>query len=172
MSHANLQLFWNTYNARRDLDFNGPRTGRNAKTLCCLKMLVVGDNEPAEDGTVESSCKLDSTTTTFLKGADSRGLPTITHPGKLSEAFKYFLPGVGSMPSASRTRLACPCTVSLTSASSAEGSHSPTGLHPLRLGLLSHSMELPVEGLGPARCPPALPSSTSHCHPHASLFCL
>uniref|UniRef100_A0ABI7XQV4 Uncharacterized protein n=1 Tax=Felis catus TaxID=9685 RepID=A0ABI7XQV4_FELCA len=54
------------------------------------------------------------------------GLPTITHPGKLSEAFKYFLPGVGSMPLASRTRLACSCTVSLTSASSAEGSHSPT----------------------------------------------
>ncbi|XP_030883455.1 protein NDRG4 isoform X2 [Leptonychotes weddellii] len=95
VNQANLQLFWNMYNSRRDLDINRPGTVPNAKTLRCPVMLVVGDNAPAEDGVVECNSKLDPTTTTFLKMADSGGLPQVTQPGKLSEAFKYFLQGMG-----------------------------------------------------------------------------
>ncbi|EGW01751.1 SET domain-containing protein 6, partial [Cricetulus griseus] len=80
---------------RRDLDINRPGTVPNAKTLRCPVMLVVGDNAPAEDGVVECNSKLDPTTTTFLKMADSGGLPQVTQPGKLTEAFKYFLQGMG-----------------------------------------------------------------------------
>uniref|UniRef100_F6WFP6 NDRG family member 4 n=1 Tax=Equus caballus TaxID=9796 RepID=F6WFP6_HORSE len=95
VNQANLQLFWNIYNSRRDLDINRPGTVPNAKTLRCPVMLVVGDNAPAEDGVVECNSKLDPSTTTFLKMADSGGLPQVTQPGKLTEAFKYFLQGMG-----------------------------------------------------------------------------
>ncbi|XP_072606215.1 protein NDRG4 isoform X8 [Vulpes vulpes] len=98
VNQANLQLFWNMYNSRRDLDINRPGTVPNAKTLRCPVMLVVGDNAPAEDGVVECNSKLDPTTTTFLKMADSGGLPQVTQPGKLTEAFKYFLQGMGYRP--------------------------------------------------------------------------
>ncbi|CAB1323329.1 unnamed protein product [Coregonus sp. 'balchen'] len=76
VNQVNLQLFWNMYNR-------------------CPVMLVVGDNAPAEEGVVECNSKLDPTNTTFLKMADSGGLPQLTQPGKLSEAFKYFLQGMG-----------------------------------------------------------------------------
>ncbi|XP_036042471.1 protein NDRG3-like [Onychomys torridus] len=38
--------------------------------------------------------------------ADCGGLPQVVQPGKLTEAFKYFLQGMGYIPSASMTRLA------------------------------------------------------------------
>ncbi|XP_074696368.1 protein NDRG4 isoform X6 [Strix aluco] len=95
VNQFNLQLFLNMYNSRRDLDINRPGTVPNAKTLRCPVMLVVGDNAPAEEGVVECNSKLDPTNTTFLKMADSGGLPQVTQPGKLTEAFKYFLQGMG-----------------------------------------------------------------------------
>ncbi|XP_038168438.1 protein NDRG4 isoform X1 [Arvicola amphibius] len=129
VNQANLQLFWNMYNSRRDLDINRPGTVPNAKTLRCPVMLVVGDNAPAEDGVM----------------ADSGGLPQVTQPGKLTEAFKYFLQGMGYMPSASMTRLARSRTASLTSASSVDGSrpqpcaHSESGEG---MGQVNHTMEV------------------------------
>uniref|UniRef100_A0A8C7XSA6 NDRG family member 4 n=1 Tax=Oryzias sinensis TaxID=183150 RepID=A0A8C7XSA6_9TELE len=69
--------------------------------------------------------------------ADSGGLPQLTQPGKLTEAFKYFLQGMGyiayvkdrrlsggPVPSASMTRLARSRTASLTSAGSTDGTRS------------------------------------------------
>ncbi|TWW76118.1 Protein NDRG4 N-myc downstream-regulated gene 4 protein [Takifugu flavidus] len=95
VNQFNLQLFWNMYNSRRDLEMNRSGTVLNAKTLKCPVMLVVGDNGPAEEGVVECNSKLDPTNTTFLKMADSGGLPQLTQPAKLTEAFKYFLQGMG-----------------------------------------------------------------------------
>lgn len=131
--------------SRRDLDINRPGTVLNAKTLRCPVMLVVGDNAPAEDGVVECNSKLDPTTTTFLKMADSGGLPQVTQPGKLTEAFKYFLQGMGYMPSASMTRLARSRTASLTSASSVDGSRPQACTHSESsegLGQVNHTMEV------------------------------
>ncbi|KAI4558866.1 hypothetical protein MJG53_013893 [Ovis ammon polii x Ovis aries] len=183
VNQANLQLFWNMYNSRRDLDINRPGTVPNAKTLRCPVMLVVGDNAPAEDGVVECNSKLDPTTTTFLKMADSGGLPQVTQvrllallpsltwprvggtsplpeaqaanqtlclslvlqPGKLTEAFKYFLQGMGYMPSASMTRLARSRTASLTSASSVDGGRPQACTHSESsegLGQVNHTMEV------------------------------
>uniref|UniRef100_G3WHF9 NDRG family member 4 n=1 Tax=Sarcophilus harrisii TaxID=9305 RepID=G3WHF9_SARHA len=133
VNQFNLQLFWNMYNSRRDLDINRPGTVPNAKTLRCPVMLVVGDNAPAEDGVVECNSKLDPTNTTFLK------------PGKLTEAFKYFLQGMGYMPSASMTRLARSRTASLTSASSVDGSRPRACTHSESseaLGQINHTMEV------------------------------
>ncbi|KAM9192284.1 protein NDRG4 isoform 2-T2 [Dugong dugon] len=145
VNQANLQLFWNIYNSRRDLEINRPGTVPNARTLRCPVMLVVGDNAPAEDGVVECNSKLDPTITTFLKMADSGGLPQVTQPGKLTEAFKYFLQGMGYMPSASMTRLARSRTASLTSASSVDGSRPQPCTHSESsegLGQVNHTMEV------------------------------
>ncbi|XP_072126201.1 protein NDRG2-like [Mobula birostris] len=99
-------------------------------------MLVVGDQAPHEDAVVECNSKLDPTQTSFLKMADGGGQPQITQPGKLAEAFKYFVQGmgyiphvvhrrlsVGAVPSVGMTRLSRSRTTSLSGAS-VDGSHS------------------------------------------------
>ncbi|XP_039209492.1 protein NDRG4 isoform X3 [Crotalus tigris] len=158
VNQFNLQLFWSMYNSRRDLEINRPGSAPNAKTLRCPVMLVVGDNAPAEDGVVECNSRLDPTTTTFLKMADSGGLPQVTQPGKLTEAFKYFLQGMGyvaylkdrrlsggTVPSASMTRLARSRTASLTSASSVDGNRPRACTHSESseaMGQINHTMEV------------------------------
>uniref|UniRef100_A0A3Q0RDP7 NDRG family member 4 n=1 Tax=Amphilophus citrinellus TaxID=61819 RepID=A0A3Q0RDP7_AMPCI len=135
INHFNLQLFWNMYNSRRDLEMNRSGTVLNAKTLKCPVMLVVGDNAPAEEGVVS----------VFVCMADSGGLPQLTQPGKLTEAFKYFLQGMGYMPSASMTRLARSRTASLTSGGSVDGSRSRACTHSDStegVGAVTHTMEV------------------------------
>ncbi|XP_060677344.1 protein NDRG2-like [Hemiscyllium ocellatum] len=116
---SNIELYWNSYNSRRDLEID--RVG--AGTLKCPVMLVVGDHAPHEDAVVECNAKLDPTQTSFLKMADSGGQPQISQPGKLTEAFKYFVQGMGYMPSAGMTRLSRSRTTSLSGASG-DGSRS------------------------------------------------
>ncbi|XP_063141175.1 protein NDRG3-like isoform X1 [Rattus norvegicus] len=122
INQENLQLFLGSYNGRRDLEIERPILGQNdnrLKTLKCSTLLVVGDNSPAVEAVVECNSRLDPINTTLLKMADCGGLPQVVQPGKLTEAFKYFLQGMGyipyvqlshlsseSVPSASMTRLA------------------------------------------------------------------
>nr|KAF6358671.1 NDRG family member 3 [Pipistrellus kuhlii] len=92
INQENLQLFLCSYNGRRDLEIERPMLGQNdnkSKTLKCSTLLVVGDNSPAVEAVM----------------ADCGGLPQVVQPGKLTEAFKYFLQGMGYIPSASMTRL-------------------------------------------------------------------
>uniref|UniRef100_A0A8B9BRT1 NDRG family member 4 n=1 Tax=Anser brachyrhynchus TaxID=132585 RepID=A0A8B9BRT1_9AVES len=141
VNQFNLQLFLNMYNSRRDLDINRPGTVPNAKTLRCPVMLVVGDNAPAEEGVV------------------SKAPPALSlQPGKLTEAFKYFLQGMGyiahlkdrrlsggAVPSASMTRLARSRTASLTSASSVDGARPRACTHSESteaMGQINHTMEV------------------------------
>ncbi|XP_032964160.1 protein NDRG2 isoform X3 [Rhinolophus ferrumequinum] len=116
----NIVLYWNSYNNRRDLNFE--RGGDI--TLKCPVMLVVGDQAPHEDAVVECNSKLDPIQTSFLKMADSGGQPQLTQPGKLTEAIKYFLQGMGYMASSCMTRLSRSRTASLTSAASFDGNRS------------------------------------------------
>uniref|UniRef100_A0A669CLQ5 Protein NDRG2 n=1 Tax=Oreochromis niloticus TaxID=8128 RepID=A0A669CLQ5_ORENI len=154
INHFNLQLFWNMYNSRRDLEMNRSGTVLNAKTLKCPVMLVVGDNAPAEEGVVSHFFFF----LCLSKMADSGGLPQLTQPGKLTEAFKYFLQGMGyianvkdrrlsggPVPSASMTRLARSRTASLTSGGSVEGSRSRACTHSDStegVGAVAHTMEV------------------------------
>ncbi|KYO49125.1 protein NDRG2 isoform B [Alligator mississippiensis] len=130
---SNIQLYWNSYNSRRDLNLE--RGGD--VTFKCPVMLVVGDQAPHEDAVVECNSKLDPTQTSFLKMADSGGQPQLTQPGKLTEAFKYFVQGMGYIPhildrklsqgsvaSSCMTRLSRSRTASLTSAASGDGNRS------------------------------------------------
>uniref|UniRef100_A0A673CGN6 NDRG family member 2 n=1 Tax=Sphaeramia orbicularis TaxID=375764 RepID=A0A673CGN6_9TELE len=114
----NIELFWKAYNSRRDMNLD-----RNS-TFKCPVMLVVGDQAPYEDAAVECNSKLDPTTTSFLKMADAGGLPQLTQPAKLTEAFKYFIQGMGYMASSCMTRLSRSRTTSLSSSYSMDGSRS------------------------------------------------
>uniref|UniRef100_A0A3Q1LW82 Protein NDRG2 n=1 Tax=Bos taurus TaxID=9913 RepID=A0A3Q1LW82_BOVIN len=96
MNPGNLQLFINAYNSRRDLEIERPMPGAHTVTLQCPALLVVGDSSPAVDAV----------------------------PAKLAEAFKYFVQGMGYMPSASMTRLMRSRTASGSSVTSLEGARS------------------------------------------------
>ncbi|XP_008420021.1 protein NDRG1a isoform X1 [Poecilia reticulata] len=128
MNQFNLHLFVKAYTSRRDLDIERPVPGCNARTLKCPSLLVVGDNSPAVDVVVECNTKLDPTKTTLLKMADCGGMPQVDQPGKLTEAFKYFIQGMGYMPSASMTRLARSRTASGSSITS-DGNRSRSHTH-------------------------------------------
>uniref|UniRef100_A0A8C6P8I9 Protein NDRG2 n=1 Tax=Nothobranchius furzeri TaxID=105023 RepID=A0A8C6P8I9_NOTFU len=108
MNQFNLHLFVKAYESRRDLEIERPVPGVNVRTLKCPSLLVVGDSSPAVDAVVECNTKLDPTKTTLLK----------VRPGKLTEAFKYFIQGMGYMPAASMTRLARSRTASGSSVAS------------------------------------------------------
>ncbi|XP_041665003.1 protein NDRG1a [Cheilinus undulatus] len=124
MNQFNLHLFVKAYESRRDLEIERPIPGSNVRTLKCPSLLVVGDSSPAVDAVVECNTKLDPTKTTLLKMADCGGMPQVDQPGKLTEAFKYFIQGMGYMPSASMTRLARSRTASGSSITSYEGNRS------------------------------------------------
>ncbi|NXH32632.1 NDRG3 protein, partial [Myiagra hebetior] len=154
INQDNLQLFLTSYNSRKDLEIERPVVGVNemiAKTLKCPALLVVGDNSPAVEAVVECNSRLDPTKTTLLKArrtsqpafcfllqmADCGGLPQVVQPGKLTEAFKYFVQGMGyipyvqlshlsteSVPAASMTRLMRSRSHSSSSVGSGESSRS------------------------------------------------
>ncbi|XP_038867148.1 protein NDRG3-like isoform X2 [Salvelinus namaycush] len=107
INQENLALFCNAYNR-------------------CTSLLVVGDTSPAVDAVVECNSRLNPTKTTLLKMQDCGGLPQVIQPGKLAEAFKYFVQGMGYMPTASMTRLVRSRTHSTSSMGSVEGSRSRT----------------------------------------------
>ncbi|XP_010733075.1 protein NDRG1a [Larimichthys crocea] len=124
MNQFNLQLFVKSYESRRDLEIERPVPGSNVRTLKCPSLLVVGDSSPAVEAVVECNTKLDPTKTTLLKMADCGGMPQVDQPGKLTEAFKYFIQGMGYMPSASMTRLVRSRTASGSSVTSFDGNRS------------------------------------------------
>ncbi|XP_074427448.1 protein NDRG2-like [Larus michahellis] len=111
----NAPLLWGMYNS-------------------CPMLLVVGDGSPHEEAVVECNAKLDPTQTSFLKMADGGGQPQLSQPAKLTEAFKYFVQGMGYIPhvldrkrsvgpvaAAAMTRLSRFRTASVSSSASGEG---------------------------------------------------
>ncbi|KAK6324041.1 hypothetical protein J4Q44_G00063800 [Coregonus suidteri] len=126
MNQYNLHHFVKAYNSRRDLEIERPIPGGkvSVRTLKCPSLLVVGDSSPAVDAVVECNTKLDPTKATLLKMADCGGLPMVDQPAKLTEAFKYFIQGMGYMPAASMTRLVRSRTASGSSIHSMDGNRS------------------------------------------------
>uniref|UniRef100_A0A8C7P2Y7 Protein NDRG2 n=1 Tax=Oncorhynchus mykiss TaxID=8022 RepID=A0A8C7P2Y7_ONCMY len=117
VNQVNLQLFWNMYNSRRDLEMNRSGTIINAKTLKCPVMLVVGDNAPAEEGVVSP----------FLSSTPSL----------------HFNLLLLYLPASLMTRLARSRTASLTSGSSIESSRIRGFTHTdSNEGQVSHTMEV------------------------------
>uniref|UniRef100_A0A673JQL2 Protein NDRG2 n=1 Tax=Sinocyclocheilus rhinocerous TaxID=307959 RepID=A0A673JQL2_9TELE len=123
INQDNLALFCHSYNSRRDLEIERPVLGlyeNTVKTLKCPALLIVGDTSPA----VEAVNGLILVLSSSVQMADCGGLPQVVQPGKLAEAFKYFVQGMGYMPTASMTRLARSRTHSASSMGSADGSRS------------------------------------------------
>uniref|UniRef100_A0A674BXI3 Ndrg family member 3a n=1 Tax=Salmo trutta TaxID=8032 RepID=A0A674BXI3_SALTR len=116
INQDNLALFCASYNGRRDLEIERPVIGLNedtVNTLTCPSLLVVGDTSPAVEAVVECNSRLNPTKTTLFKMADCGGLPQVVQPGKLAEAFKYFVQGMGYSKYTSLTFL-CKCVISIT----------------------------------------------------------
>uniref|UniRef100_A0AAR2KX30 Protein NDRG2 n=1 Tax=Pygocentrus nattereri TaxID=42514 RepID=A0AAR2KX30_PYGNA len=147
INQDNLALFWNSYNRYAIRSASYIDYG-DSKVDECPVLLIVGDTSPAveavvsddaETRDVECNSRLNPTKTTLLKMADCGGLPQVVQPGKLAEAFKYFVQGMGyiphvllshlnsdSVPTASMTRLARSRTHSASSISSVDGVRSRT----------------------------------------------
>uniref|UniRef100_A0A3Q3MAT1 NDRG family member 2 n=1 Tax=Mastacembelus armatus TaxID=205130 RepID=A0A3Q3MAT1_9TELE len=104
---ANIELLWKIYLGRRDLTID------RSNPFKCPVMLVVGDQAPHEEAAV--SFKLECIRQ-----------PLLLHlqPAKLTEAFKYFIQGMGYMASSCMTRLSRSRTPSLSSSYSMDGSRS------------------------------------------------
>uniref|UniRef100_H3CPC8 Ndrg family member 3a n=1 Tax=Tetraodon nigroviridis TaxID=99883 RepID=H3CPC8_TETNG len=153
INQENLALFCGAYQYRHDLGIERPVVGLNedtVNTLTCPALLVVGDTSPAVEAVVECNSRLNPTKTTLLKMADCGGLPQVVQPGKLAEAFKYFVQGMGyipyvllshlsneSVPSAGMTRLARSRTTSSSSITSLDSSRSRSNLNSLLEGSAS-----------------------------------
>uniref|UniRef100_A0A4W4GE38 N-myc downstream regulated 1a n=1 Tax=Electrophorus electricus TaxID=8005 RepID=A0A4W4GE38_ELEEL len=74
--------------------------------FCCCRchtLLVVGDDSPVVDAVVDCNSKMNPSKTTLLKMADCGGLPQLDQPGKLAEALKYFIQGLGYSKARGRT---------------------------------------------------------------------
>ncbi|XP_034447547.1 protein NDRG3-like [Hippoglossus hippoglossus] len=143
----NLVMFYSSYDSRTELQMERPVVGLNENTvttLRCPALLVVGDTSPAVDAVVECNSRLNPTKTTLLKMADCGGLPQVVQPGKLAEAFKYFVQGMGYMPTAGMTRLVRSRTHSASSVGSTDGVRSRTTTNTLPEGVSSSSSELTV----------------------------
>ncbi|XP_071059804.1 protein NDRG3-like isoform X2 [Pseudochaenichthys georgianus] len=159
----NLSMFYNSYDSRTELQMERPLVGLNedtVTTLRCTSLLVVGDTSPAVEVVVECNSRLNPTKTTLLKMADCGGLPQVVQPGKLAEAFKYFVQGMGyiphvvlnrlisqSVPTAGMTRLVRSRTHSASSVGSAEGarSRSTTTTLPEGATIPGHMAEQTIE---------------------------
>uniref|UniRef100_A0A4W4HLL7 Protein NDRG2 n=1 Tax=Electrophorus electricus TaxID=8005 RepID=A0A4W4HLL7_ELEEL len=152
---VNMELFWKIFlillfSHSLILSFFLPLSRPLSLCARCPVMLVVGDHAPYEEAVVECNCKLDPTSTSFLKMADAGGMPQLNQPSKLTEAFKYFIQGMGyskepkarrsvlylsalsssfcfpsfSVASSCMTRLSRSRTTSLSSSYSIDGSRS------------------------------------------------
>ncbi|XP_071751937.1 protein NDRG1-like [Centroberyx gerrardi] len=135
MNQSNVGQFFRSYNNRTALEVERPIPGGNinVRTLKCSALLVVGDNSPAVEAVVDCNSKLNPTKTTLLKMADCGGLPQADQPAKLTEAFKYFIQGLGYMSSSSMTRLRSR-TTSSSSVSSFESSRGRAHTNELQRG--------------------------------------
>uniref|UniRef100_A0A6Q2YY94 Protein NDRG2 n=1 Tax=Esox lucius TaxID=8010 RepID=A0A6Q2YY94_ESOLU len=143
VNQSNLAQFIKSYQNRRDLEIERPipRGSSSARTLSCPALLVVGDGSPAVEAVVDCNAKLNPTKTTLLKMADCGGLPQVSQPGKLTEALKYFIQGMGHMPWASMTRLGhsratsasgITCDSDLSHSQPAESQHSHAHIYASR----------------------------------------
>uniref|UniRef100_A0A4W6BX47 Protein NDRG2 n=1 Tax=Lates calcarifer TaxID=8187 RepID=A0A4W6BX47_LATCA len=153
MNQSNVSHFFRSYNNRTALEVERPVPGGNinARTLKCSTLLVVGDNSPAVEAVVDCNSKLNPTKTTLLKMADCGGLPQVDQPAKVTEAFKYFIQGMGYLSSASMTRLRSR-TTSSSSRTHSHGteekrgrSHTDVSMESISNSALDHSISKSTE---------------------------
>uniref|UniRef100_A0A8C5AUG9 Protein NDRG2 n=1 Tax=Gadus morhua TaxID=8049 RepID=A0A8C5AUG9_GADMO len=144
----NLGLFYTSYDSRLELPIERPIPGLNehtVTTLSCPALLVVGDTSPAVDVVVSHDSRVRFTFHLFCSCFCPERLPM--SPGKLAEAFKYFVQGMGYMPTVSMTRLVRSRTHSASSIGSGESIRSRGTASGLTEGATTpkHMPSLPME---------------------------
>lgn len=98
----NLSLFIESYLRRSDLEIVRELDAikkATVKTIRCRAMLIVGDDSPHIDDTVNMNGRMDPELTDFMKIQDCGGMPLEEQPAKVCEAFRLFLQGMGYIPS-------------------------------------------------------------------------
>ncbi|CAH1268811.1 protein NDRG3-like isoform X5 [Branchiostoma lanceolatum] len=98
---VNLAMFVDSYIKRNDMALHrevNPAKKKIQKTIKCPVLLVGGDYSPHIDDVVEMNSRLDPVETQWIKMADCGGMVLEEQPGKMCEAFKLFLQGMGYIP--------------------------------------------------------------------------
>ncbi|KAL3860728.1 hypothetical protein ACJMK2_010813 [Sinanodonta woodiana] len=98
----NLSLFIESYLKRTDLTIIrelDPIKKKSARTINCRTLVLVGDDSPHIDDVVNMNGRMDPQETDFMKIQDCGGMPLEEQPGKVCEAFRLFLQGMGYVPS-------------------------------------------------------------------------
>ncbi|XP_041376947.1 protein NDRG3-like isoform X2 [Gigantopelta aegis] len=97
----NLALFIQSYLKRTDLQIVRELDAMKktqTRTLKCRTLILVGDDSPHIDDVVDMNGRMDPTETDFMKIADCGGMPLEEQPGKVCEAFRLFIQGMGYVP--------------------------------------------------------------------------
>jgi len=102
LNAQNLALFVESYLQRPDLgivrELDAMRKV-SARTIRCRSLILVGDDSPHMEEAVDMNGNMLPEQTDFMKIADCGGMPLEEQPGKVCEAFRLFLQGMGYVPS-------------------------------------------------------------------------
>uniref|UniRef100_G3MM97 Protein NDRG3 n=1 Tax=Amblyomma maculatum TaxID=34609 RepID=G3MM97_AMBMU len=102
----NLGFFIDAFIKRSDLNISremDPVKKKMVKNFKCTVMLVAGALSPHLDDTVNMNARMDPSTSSWMKVSDC-GMVLEEQPGKVSEAFRLFLQGLGYALNSSQRR--------------------------------------------------------------------
>lgn len=110
MNLGNVQTFFEEFERRTQIPIIRPYdpTVMDQCTLRCDTLVMVGDESPFIEDTVEVNSRLNPQKTHFLKMGDAGGMLLEEELFKVSEAIVFFLQGLGQIPSVMMKRLATP----------------------------------------------------------------
>jgi len=116
MNINNVQRFFAEFERRTQIPVYRPYDPAllNQCTLKCETLIMVGDDSPFLEDSVEVNSRLNPQKTQFLKMSDAGGMLLEEELFKVSEAIVYFLQGLGQIPSVIMKRLVASSNIKST----------------------------------------------------------